>query len=341
MLLRASAHRGVAVRYQEADNALPARLDLVSLGETMALLSPSRTGLLRHADALHLSVGGSESNVLIAAERLGVRCAWLGRVGDDELGQRVLREIRGEGVDVRAIVDPTASTGLMIKERRTEGQTRLWYYRADSAGSRLQPADLDLELIRRASILHVTGITAGLSASARASVEAAIVASRAAKRLVSIDLNYRRALWKPADFGTVLRELVREADIVFASPQEAAHVVGVPADDTEGLAHALAALGPSQVIVKLGGRGAFALVDGVDCASPAVTVRVVDTVGAGDAFVAGWLVEQIAGADVETKLRTATACGAYACSVPGDWEGAPTRRDLESMLHDQVDDVER
>lgn len=308
-------------------------IDLVTFGETMALLSPPGVGLLRHAQALNLSVGGSESNVAIGARRLGARSAWIGRVGDDELGQRIVREIRGEGVDVRAIVDPDAPTGLMIKARRSQAHAQLWYYRAKSAGSRLQPADLDAGLIESAEILHVTGITLALSDSARAAVEHACRIARRGGTLISLDLNYRQALWKPADFGAALRKLIPSVDIVFCSPHECAYVVGEETGAPDAQARALARLGPMHSVIKLGDRGAVALVDGTIYRRDAYQVPVVDTVGAGDAFVAGWLAEYLRDpADVTAMLATASACGAYACTVAGDWEGAPSRGELNQLV---------
>lgn len=309
------------------------RVDLVTFGETMALLSPPGVGLLRHAGTLELSVGGSESNVAIGARRLGARSAWIGRIGDDELGQRIVREIRGEGVDVVGIVDPDAATGLMIKARRSQTHVQLWYYRANSAGSRIEPADLDADLIENAKILHVTGITLGLSKSARAAVEHACDIARRSGTLVSLDLNYRRALWKPADFGAALREIIPSVDIVFGSAHECAYVVDGAADSPDDQARSLARLGPVQSVIKLGDRGAVALVDGTIHRHEAYQVPVVDTVGAGDAFVAGWLTEYLRDpADVAAMLRTASACGAYACTVPGDWEGAPSRVELDQLI---------
>lgn len=309
------------------------RLDLVTFGETMALLSPPGVGLLRHASSLELSVGGAESNVAIGVQRLGGRATWTGRIGDDELGQRVLREIRAEGVDARGIVDPEAPTGLMMKARRSQAHTQLWYYRTGSAGSKIQPADIDVGLIERAGILHLTGITPGLSDSARAAVEYACQAAREAGTRVSLDLNFRRALWKPTDFGTTVRELLPFVDIAFGSSHECAYIVGDEPDSPAAQARALAQLGPSQCVIKLGEHGAVALADGQIHRREAYPVPVVDTVGAGDAFVAGWLAEYLRDpADVTAMLRTAVACGAYACTVRGDWEGAPCREELGHLI---------
>jgi 2-dehydro-3-deoxygluconokinase len=307
--------------------------DLVTFGETMALLSPPGIGLLRHATTLELSVGGTESNVAIGVQRLGGRATWIGRVGDDELGKRVLREIQAEGVDTRAIVDPDAPTGLMLKARRSQIRTQLWYYRSGSAGSKLQASDIDDELITRTRILHLTGITPGLSDSARGAAEHACRVAREAGTQVSLDLNFRQALWKPTDFSATIRELLPFADIVFGSAHECAYIVGDEPDSPAAQARALAQLGPRQCVIKLGEHGAVALVDGTVYRRGSYDVPVVDTVGAGDAFVAGWLAEYLRNpSDVTAMLETAVACGAYACTVRGDWEGAPGRDELDQLI---------
>lgn len=171
--------------------------DLLTFGETMALFAARRTGPLRFARDFDLGLGGAESNVAIGVARLGHRATWVGRVGQDEFGELIASTLRAERVDARAITDPAAPTGLMIKGRRTADLIDVRYYRRESAGSRLSPEDLDPALIRSARVLHVSAITPALSASARAAVRHAIDEARAAGVPVSLDVNYRKALWTP------------------------------------------------------------------------------------------------------------------------------------------------
>jgi 2-dehydro-3-deoxygluconokinase len=307
---------------------------ILTFGETMALVSPLGAEPIKHAGALTLSTGGAESNVAIGLARLGVPVTWIGRVGDDPLGARVVRDVRGEGVDVRAVVDPAAPTALMVKERHGPRVT-VRYYRTNSAGSRLRPEDVPDEAVAAARILHVTGITPALSASAGATVRRAVATARAAGTLVSLDLNHRAALWRDADFGATLRALLPQVDVVFGSPHEIALVTGP--GTAEEQAAALRRHGPARAVVKLGDRGAVCAAGDRIHHQPALPVTAVDPVGAGDAFVAGWLAEQLRDpADVPAMLRTAAACGAWACTVPGDWEGAPTRADLAATAADDV-----
>jgi 2-dehydro-3-deoxygluconokinase len=310
-------------------NPVSAAPYVLTFGETMALMRADQVGPLAHASTMSLGIGGSESNVAIGLRRLGVQAVWCGRVGADSLGQLVEREIRAEGVDVRIVVDPSAPTGLMIKERRTPDAQRVSYYRAGSAGSRLAPADIDDQLISGAGLLHVSGITPALSDQAGATLRYAIGVARAAGVPVSFDLNFRGNLWSAEGAGSVYRDIIPLADIVFAGEDEAAVAVGP--GEPEELARRVADLGPGQAVIKLGADGALALVDGSVFRQAAVPVAVVDTVGAGDAFVAGYLAELMEGRSPEERLRTAAATGAFACLVPGDWEGFPRRHELQLL----------
>jgi len=302
---------------------------VVTLGETMGLMRAASVGSLEHVSDFQLHIGGAESNVAIGVARLGRPAVWMGRVGDDGIGRRVLRELRGEGVTLHATVDETARTGLMLKETPRAGSTRVLYYRAGSAGSRLNAADLDLEAIASAGVLHVTGITLALSESAEHAVHAAIDAAVAAGVPVSFDVNHRPSLWGARDAAPVYRRVAERAEVVFAGEEEAELLVGPGAP--EQLASAVAALGPAQAIIKLGDRGCVASIDGEALAAAAEPITPLDTVGAGDAFVAGYLVALLDGLPAAERLHLGSRCGAFACLGPGDWESLPRRADLEGF----------
>ena len=301
--------------------------DVVTLGETMALVRATHPGPLMHASEMTLGMGGSESNFAIALRRLGSTVTWVGRIGVDSFGAYIRRELAAEQVDAAIVSDPSAPTGLMIKERRTASTQTVWYYRAGSAGSRISPEDLPLEKIRSARVLHVTGITPALSQSAANTVDHAIDVARDAGATVSFDVNYRAGLWSSETAGETLRGIAARSDVVFASDDEAALIAG-PAADAADLAHRIAELGPAQVVIKLGDRGCVALIDGVEHRTDAISVDALDTVGAGDGFVAGYISELLAGSKPSVRLDTAVRVGAFACLVPGDWEGMPRRSEL-------------
>lgn len=308
---------------------MTSRGQVVTLGEALGVLRADQIGSLAQVNSLAVGTGGAEANVAIGLARLGARATWIGRVGEDGLGRRVLRELRAEGVAVRAQVETEATTGLLLKENPALGRTRVTYYRNASAGSRLSPADLEGLTLSPHDIVHVTGITPALSSSAAAAVTSAIGLAREAGATVSYDVNHRSTLWSDADAVSVHRQLISQADVVFAGDDEAQLVLGRRDMGPHEMAGEIAALGPQEVVIKQGERGALALIDDQAVVQKAVHLdHVVDTVGAGDAFVAGYLAESLAGLSVSRRLDTAVATGAAACLHPGDWEGAVTRADL-------------
>jgi 2-dehydro-3-deoxygluconokinase len=309
---------------------------VVTFGETMVLLVGHGAGSVSELDAMRVDTGGAESNTAIALARLGVPVTWVGRVGADPAGDRVLRDIRGEGVIATATTDPDRSTGLMMKERLPDGRTRVTYHRRGSAGSALRPSDVPASLIERSLLLHLTGITSALSDSAHETVLAALTRAESAGVRVSFDVNHRPKLIDDTTGRARYREVAARSAIVFAGDDEARLVLDRPerSDDAEDLARMLADLANGRAVVKLGSRGAVAAVDGRVFRRAATPVRVVDPVGAGDAFVAAFLAARLAGEDPVTALDLAAEAGALACTVDGDWHGLPRASDLHGRLPD-------
>lgn len=312
---------------------------LVTLGETLGLLVAEDVGPLSLTRGMRLSMGGAESNVAIGVSRLGVAATWIGRLGRDPIGDLIERNLLAERV--RALVHrDDAPTALMLRERRTGSVQNVTYYRHGSAGSHLQPADVPAGIVEGAGVLHLTGITPALGEGPAAAVREALGRARAAGVPVSVDLNYRSRLWDAATAAPVFRELAAGADMLFAGDDEARIALEVDgATGPEKLAAALAELGPREVMIKCGRRGATALIDGRSVDVPAVPVHAVDSVGAGDAFVAGYLACRLAGRDPDEGLRTAAVTGALAVTVPGDWEASP--RPHELSLLGAEEDVQR
>jgi 2-dehydro-3-deoxygluconokinase len=301
---------------------------LVTAGETMGLLVQNAPGSARNGEPMTFGMGGSESNVAIGVRRLGVPATWIGRVGADPPGDLILRELRAEQVQTITVTDP-APTGLMVRWRPSGAHARVTYYRRHSAGSHLAADDIPAELIRGAAVLHVTGITLALGPGPAAAVAHAVAVARDAGVTVSFDLNYRWALWPGHEAAPALEAAVRSADVIFAGEHEA-EIVTETADPLAA-ALALEAMTPGgqgQVVIKRGPEGCLARISGATIEQPAPAVPVLDTVGAGDAFVAGYLAELMGDAEPAVRLATAVAAGAFAVTVSGDWEGMPDRKSL-------------
>jgi 2-dehydro-3-deoxygluconokinase len=306
---------------------------LVTAGETMGLVVQGAAGSLRNGEPMTFGLGGSESNVAIGVRRLGQPAMWIGRVGADPPGDLILRELRGEQVQAITVTD-AAPTGLMVRWRPSGAHGRVSYYRRDSAGSHLDAGDIPDDVVRDASVFHATGITLALGPGPAAAITHAMAVAREAGVTVSFDLNYRSALWATHEAAPALEAAVRRADVVFAGEHEA-EIVTETADPLQA-ALALEEMMPAprcaQVVIKRGAEGCLARIGGATFEQPAPAVTVVDTVGAGDACVAGYLAELMSGAEPAARLATAVAAGAFAVTVSGDWEGMPDRQAL-ALLH--------
>jgi 2-dehydro-3-deoxygluconokinase len=309
-------------------------MDVVTFGETMVLFAAAEQGPLRFASTYTRHAAGTESNFAIGLARLGQQVGWFSRVGDDEFGQYLINTVRGEGVDTsRVIVDPDAPTGVLFKEKRELGARRIIYYRRGSAASRLTPADLDADYIGAARYLHLTGITPALSESARATVFAAAELARRRGVLVSFDPNLRLRLWTREQARETMRALLPLCDLVLPGLDEAELLTGE--SDPDRAADAIRALGPASVVVKLGPAGALAVTPDARVRQAGIRLeRIVDPVGAGDGFAAGFVAGQLRGLDLAESLKIANTVGAFATTVVGDVEGLPTWREVEELRLD-------
>ncbi len=322
--------------------------EVVTLGECLISLIAAQPGSLAEAALFERQIAGAEANVAVGLARLGHAVVYIGRVGGDGFGAAVVRRLRGEGVDVSQLeVDPAATTGLMLRERRVLGAAEVVYARSGSAGSRVTPDD-----VRRAQAdgvfgegrwLHLTGITPALSDTAREATALALDVAKELKMMVSFDVNLRRRLWSDEVAGPVLRPLAERSDVVFGSPDELAVLTGTSDADPAVLAEAVLAMGPAVAVVKRGADGAFAQERGGEpLSSPARAIHtVVDPVGAGDAFCAGFIAARLEGDDLASALRSANACGAAAVAAVGDLAGLPTRIELARLIADDGQDTIR
>lgn len=302
---------------------------LVTFGEALASFRTS-SGKLRHATSVDVGIAGTEATVAVGVSRLGARAAWTGRIGADEPGALVLTRLREEGVDTSAAVtDANSPTGLVLRDFRSRDANRSAYYRTGSAGTRTAPEDLREDLIAGAGVLHLSGSTAALSETADDATLAAAEIAGEAGVPVSLSLDHRPALWHPDDARDTLLDLVSHADIVFARTDEA-RLLGFDGD-AGSLVAEFAALGPDDVIVLQGPRGAVAEIAGARYDVPSYPVREIDADAADEAFIAGYLADLLAGEPADRRVRTAAACRAAAMTVPGGADSLPERSDLVDL----------
>ena len=315
--------------------------ELLTFGETMVSMTPDEMGYLRYVSGFRARIAGAESNVAIGAARLGHSAAFASAFGDDALGDLAVSELRREGVDVSLVVrDPKHRTGVMFKERVAPRETNVFYYRADSAASHMTDALVPDEALRSARILHLTGITPALSPSCR---EAALTLARRAKEAgltVSLDPNFRRKLWSEEEASAVLRKLLPFVDVLLPGLDECALLFGT--HTLEDAAAAIRSAGIPLAAVKLG-RDGCALVgrDGMTLLPPYPMNDVVETVGAGDAFAAGFLSGLLEGKTPADCGAMANCMGAMATRSADDYQTLPDRRMLDVLLRKAPKPAER
>ena len=289
---------------------------VLCLGETMALVAPAAAEPLESAESFVLSAGGAESTVALYLSGAGHRTAWLSRVGDDPLGRRLLRQMQTHGVDISLVgLDPSAPTGVYFKDPG-ESATTVYYYRSGSAASTMGPSVLHDVKWAQLPVLHLSGITAGLSASCRALLDAAFPTARDHGTLVSFDVNHRPGLWSATEAAPVLAECARQADLVFVGRDEAETLWGT--GDSEELYELLGA--PQHLVVKDGAVGATDVSAVGSVFVPAHTVDVVEVVGAGDAFAAGYLSGVLTGEQPTARLALGHTLAARALSSVHDFD---------------------
>ncbi|ETK34182.1 sugar kinase [Microbispora sp. ATCC PTA-5024] len=288
--------------------------EVFTLGEALGVVTADR---LRHDATVRLDIEGPELTTAIGLARLGHEVTWLGRVSVDEIGVRTLTALRGEGVDVSHVrVDETAPTGLVVRQRRIGRSSHEVHYREGSAGSRLSTGDVPAEAVQSARVLHVTGITIGLSGFAWSAVHHAVKLARDAGVLVSVDVNHRPHLWESVDEARQgLTELATSADVLFANQDELTLVDPVLARVPE-------------LVVTRGAKGASATVDGLRYDTQAAPVTALDPTGVGGAFTAGYLSALLDGLHPADRLKRGIALAAFAVASPSSWQGLPTRGEL-------------
>jgi len=288
--------------------------DLVALGETMIALAPPPGEIVLRASHLLVDHAGAESNTCVGLARLGLRVAWVSRLGTDAAGDRILENLNGEGVDTRWVGrDATRPTGLMLKEPGAGVR----YYRSGSAASAMGPDVLRDVPVAGARAVLVTGVTALIGAEPHA---AGLALLGSARGLRIVDPNLRTGLWGSERRVELVLPFIERCDLLLTGVSELAELLGDGGLRT--LADRARAHGPSEVVVR--GVSSVGVLTGegwqeLDIRRDAA----VDPIGAGDAFNAGYIATRLRGGTVEDALRAGVKCGAAVTTAVSDTAGFP------------------
>jgi 2-dehydro-3-deoxygluconokinase len=324
-----------------ADGGGEGMTDLVAFGESMLRLSPPGDDRLERADGLEIHIAGAESNVAVAAQRLGVDATWISKLPDSPVARRLVNPLTGHGVDVDVVRSEDGRQGLYYLE--TGGEPRglnVVYDRAGAAVTTAETAELPTERVRDARMFYTTGITPALSETLETTTRELLGIAREAGTTTGFDLNYRSKLWSPAEARETLTDLFPLVDVAVIPEDDAGQVL----DREEGgerLARDLAAEhGFETVVVTRGGEGALALHDGAVHEQAAYETETVDRVGTGDAFVGGFLAQYLGDGSIPEALEYGAATAALKRTIPGD-VAVVDPGDVEAVIERGGQDISR
>jgi len=320
-------------------------MELLTFGEAMVRLTPPGFQRLEQARSFDVHVGGGELNVAVAASRLGLASGWISRLTENPLGRLIAGRAREQGVDTsRVLWTPDHRAGLYFAELGAAPRaSAVLYDRSGSAVSRIETGSVDwTAALRGVKWFHTSGITPALSESAAAVTAESLAAAKSAGATVSYDLNYRSKLWKPERARAVQEPLLKHVDVLITTEEDARVVFGVggKAGDTfESLdaeryadvaraMHERFAVRAVAITLRENPRvwqnswSSLLYADGTIHRAPRYEVEIVDRIGAGDAFAAGFIFGMLRGNDWSKAVRYGTAVSALKHTVPGDFSQA-------------------
>lgn len=316
--------------------------DLVTLGEAMIRLSPPHFLRLEQTTSFDVMVGGSEMNIAVAAQRMGLSSSFVTAVPDNPLGQMIVNKTREHGVDVSSIITKKGTrAGIYYCEFGAKPRaSAVVYDRAHSAIAMTQPGELPWrKALAGARHFHTGGITPGLSDSAAKVTTEGLQAAKAAGLTTSFDLNFRARLWTEDKAQQVITPMCPLIDILITTEEDTDRVFKIKGSTYEDVAKKLVDKFHFKVVaitlrenlrVWQNNWTAMAYADGQFYKTQTYDVEIVDRVGAGDSFSAGFLVGYLEGS-LQKGVDFGTALSAIKHSIPGDLNWA-TRSEVEKLI---------
>jgi 2-dehydro-3-deoxygluconokinase len=294
-------------------------MDLVTFGETMLRLSPPDHERLENTSTLDCRAAGAESNVAVAAGRLGAETVWLSKLPDSPLGRKVTATLRAQGTEPDVVWSKDGRQGLYFLEQggAPRGSTVV-YDREGSAVATATPAELPLERVDDAGVVYTSGITPALSEQLAETTGAFLERAQSAGATTALDVNHRANLWEPEVAREVLESLFPDVDVLFVAERDARAVLSRDGDAGEIAADLATEFDFGTVAVTRGDAGAVAWRNGKLHEQDAFAAETEDAIGTGDAFVGGYLARRVEGGDVESALAWGAATAALKRTIPGD-----------------------
>lgn len=307
-------------------------MDIVTIGDALVCMNPMTQGPLQFVNLFEKKVGGAELNVAIGCARLGLHTGWISNVGDDPFGKHVISFVKGQGIDTQCVQTiENYPTSVYFKEVLNSDMINSYYYREKSPTSQMKIGDIDEAYFIKSKVFHVSGVFPAVCESNRQIVKDLLKIAKANNMLVTFDTNIRLKLWSKEEAITTIKSYLQYVDVLFIGQEEAQILFNT--DDINEIKTMCAPYQISHIVLKLGEQGAVVIKDDEKCKrSPLYKASVVDVIGAGDGFAAGYLYSLLQGWNLETSLDFANAVASYVISVPGDNEGLPTLQQVEVLM---------
>jgi len=305
------------------------KVSVVAVGDAnIDLVAPTKSLPIKGEEVLvekvEMCPGGSAANLSVAVARLGVSAGFIGRVGNDFLGQFLIKQFEKENVDISQLqVDDKVGTALLFVIVTENGERTMYTFRG--ANVYLSSEQVDMDYVRNADILHVSGYTL-ISDPQRNTALQILDTAKKAGVFISFDVG----VLAPVKAASCVHSILPLIDLLFLNELEATSLMGIK--PPESAAESILSLGPEIVALKLGERGCLVLTKRKRFHSPAFKVEVMDTTGAGDAFDAGFLLGIKEGWTHEKTARFANAVGALSVTRVGAWSALPTRQEVEEFI---------
>lgn len=317
------------------------RFHVTTLGEGQLRLSVPNGVRLEDARNFEVHVSGTEANVTGLLARLGWSCGWVSRLPNSPLGARVRNEYQRTGLDLSAVrlLDDTRLATYYVENAVPPRSTQVYYDRANTCFSTMRTEDVDWDYLLDSRVLHLSGLSLGLSASVRELMLEAIKRAKTAGIKVSFDVNYRAKMWSAAAAALALKPVLEQVDILFCGQRDASRLFGLQGSPGEIMADLRDLTSAQHIVMTLGNEGLVAWDGKTHHRVAAREVTVLDRIGAGDACVGGVLHGYLQG-DFEKGLRYGVACAALALSQYGD-QTITNVQELERLLEGCGHDIER
>lgn len=303
-------------------------MDVITIGDGMIAMCPKEKGPVIFSNTFERKMGGAELNVAIGCARLGLNSGWISRLGNDEFGKYILKTVRGEGIDTSQVkmVDGYPPS-VYFREVLANGESRSFYYREKSPTSTMSIDSLDENYFKNAKVLHITGVFPSINDTNKEILLQAVRIAKKYNLLISFDPNIRLKMWSKEEARDFINKFLSDVDILLIGDEEISILL-----DEEDINEAIKSfheLGIEKVIVKRGAKGAIGS-DGIKTYDVAgiKPKALIDTVGAGDGFAAGFLSALLKGQSFEESIQFANAVGSLVVGVEGDNEGLPYYEDV-------------